>query len=284
MEDIYDACKNLMKVNEISQVTAEILISIGIETLNDLANADPDVLFEKISKLKNEGIIKSGNSIEYIRKWIENAKLPHLQYSIANTRYDDLKARSFNEAIRIILYYHLVIENNPEIIPGLISFEVKEEMKSCFKKSFTNMKMVRKNNAICRNWERNNVEIIYELKKMHSVYFEELFPIEKFRLKYGKDEDIRRCHYCTISESQIKHLIEHGEIITKRIYSRGRTMEVDRTDPNGKYEQLNTELCCYWCNNAKTDEFNEDEFRPVGEAIKKIWENRLKLITDNHDN
>jgi hypothetical protein len=26
-------------------------------------------------------------------------------------------------------------------------------------------------------------------------------------------------------------------------------------------------MACYWCNNAKTDEFTAEEFKPIGEAI-----------------
>jgi len=35
-------------------------------------------------------------------------------------------------------------------------------------------------------------------------------------------------------------------------------------------------MACYWCNNAKTDEFDGDEFKEIGEAIKKVWKKRLK--------
>jgi hypothetical protein len=30
------------------------------------------------------------------------------------------------------------------------------------------------------------------------------------------------------------------------------------------------------CNNAKTDEFTEKEFKQIGQAIKAVWEERLK--------
>ncbi|MCD6366675.1 MAG: hypothetical protein J7L46_03955, partial [Bacteroidales bacterium] len=70
-------------------------------------------------------------------------------------------------------------------------------------------------------------------------------------------------------------LLKENKIQTKRIYSRGKHMEVDRTAPNGKYEIKNIELCCYWCNNAKTDEFSEKEFICIANAIKKVWCDRL---------
>ena len=37
----------------------------------------------------------------------------------------------------------------------------------------------------------------------------------------------------------------------------------------------NCVVCCYWCNNAKTDEFNYYEFIPIGKEIQRAWEARL---------
>lgn len=33
-------------------------------------------------------------------------------------------------------------------------------------------------------------------------------------------------------------------------------------------------MACYWCNNAKTDEFSAEEFAPVGKEIGEIFKNR----------
>ena len=71
-------------------------------------------------------------------------------------------------------------------------------------------------------------------------------------------------------------MIESGQIITKRLYSRGRTLEIDRINPNDDYNMNNIVLCCYWCNNAKTDEFSYEDFIEIGKEIRKIWEKRLK--------
>lgn len=91
----------------------------------------------------------------------------------------------------------------------------------------------------------------------------------------------RQCHYCGINEQQINALIEKGVLTTKRLSTRGRTLEFDRKNPNLAYSNLdNVVLCCYWCNNAKTDTFSHEEFLMVGTKIAEIWKQRLKLI--NH--
>ena len=87
----------------------------------------------------------------------------------------------------------------------------------------------------------------------------------------------RRCHYCKITEDEIDQLIRKNLITTKRLTTRGRKLEIERLSPNEFYDNLNyLVLCCYWCNNAKTDEFTSEEFEQVGRLIGIIWKNRLE--------
>ena len=64
------------------------------------------------------------------------------------------------------------------------------------------------------------------------------------------------------------------QVKTKRSGTRGRSLELERVRPNEDYGNL--ELACYWCNNAKSDEFNEMEFKPIGIEIGKALRARLK--------
>jgi len=34
-------------------------------------------------------------------------------------------------------------------------------------------------------------------------------------------------------------------------------------------------MSCYWCNNAKTDEFFVDEFKEIARGINYAWQKRL---------
>ncbi len=95
----------------------------------------------------------------------------------------------------------------------------------------------------------------------------------EFKSWYERAE--RKCHYCGITEPEIKALRDKNKIRTKRWTTRGRTLEIDRMAPEESYDNLeNLVFCCYWCNNAKTDEFTPEEFRKVGEVIAGIWESR----------
>jgi len=87
----------------------------------------------------------------------------------------------------------------------------------------------------------------------------------------------RKCFYCNITEPQIKHLLDSGNLSTKRIITRGKKLELDRKEPNLQYDNIdNLVFACYWCNNAKTDTFTEEEFKKVGKVFEEIWKTRLE--------
>ena len=87
----------------------------------------------------------------------------------------------------------------------------------------------------------------------------------------------RKCFYCDITEPQIKELIDSGRLTTKRLATRGRKLELDRKQPDLEYDNFdNLAFACYWCNNAKTDTFTEEEFLKVGKVFKEIWKQRLE--------
>ncbi|AOM77384.1 hypothetical protein [Pedobacter steynii] len=81
-----------------------------------------------------------------------------------------------------------------------------------------------------------------------------------------------RCHYCGTSSGQCAKLFElqdgGNRYQATRGGRRGRRLELDRRDASKAYDELdNLVWCCYWCNNAKSNFFTEDEFMPVAKAI-----------------
>lgn len=78
-----------------------------------------------------------------------------------------------------------------------------------------------------------------------------------------------KCKYCEIPNEKIENIywkIRKTKRPKTRIY-----LEVDRKDPSGDYNESNCVLACFVCNNAKSDIFNCDEFKKIGEQIKQIW-------------
>ena len=103
------------------------------------------------------------------------------------------------------------------------------------------------------------------------LQFKKVFPENEFENLL----EHKTCTYCGISEQEIKILANNKQLRKKSL--RGWTLEIDRRDSNFEYNKDNCIMACYWCNNAKTDEFTENEFKEIGKEIRKVWESRLGL-------
>ncbi len=77
-------------------------------------------------------------------------------------------------------------------------------------------------------------------------------------------------YYCNTTKSQ-------AEIFWNRqkgkIKNRGRVLEIDRLNSKRTYSKDNCVFCCYWCNNAMSDIFYEEQFRLIGKSIGKVISN-----------
>ncbi|HET8829493.1 MAG TPA: hypothetical protein VFM79_09125 [Pelobium sp.] len=69
-----------------------------------------------------------------------------------------------------------------------------------------------------------------------------------------------KCYYCKSDEKVISTLFEKKFINRKRT-TRGKHLEVERRDSTDNlYNSENCVLACYFCNNDKSDIFNEKEY------------------------
>jgi len=118
------------------------------------------------------------------------------------------------------------------------------------------------------------IELIKNLEKDYVDSFQKNFPVYKFEELISEGNEDNCCHYCKITIKQIEELADKKKVFKKNF--RGWSLEIDRKDSNFEYTPDNCVMACYWCNNAKTDEFTYNEFKKVGASIQEIWENRLK--------
>lgn len=102
--------------------------------------------------------------------------------------------------------------------------------------------------------------------------FENKFPKSKFNKLVNETAS---CYYCGTTKEQFDKLYHAHKIFKKT--ARGFNFEIDRKEPNKEYTESNCVMTCYWCNNAKTDEFNAEEFKPFGAVIGKILKNRISI-------
>lgn len=116
----------------------------------------------------------------------------------------------------------------------------------------------------------NKVKKLYNRKKklMFGVGFPEFYSMYSGHALC--------CCYCGITQDEINQLFACEQIKTKRSRTRGRSLELERVRPNECYGNLdNLRLACYWCNNAKSDEFTDTEFKPIALEIGKVLKARL---------
>ena len=89
------------------------------------------------------------------------------------------------------------------------------------------------------------------------------------------------CYYCGVNEQILKELYNEGEICkTKR--NRGAWFELDRKDSKGEnnvYSKDNMVLCCYFCNNHKSDVISSKDMRDYfGESMYNYLSDKVKHI------
>jgi hypothetical protein len=92
----------------------------------------------------------------------------------------------------------------------------------------------------------------------------------------------KKCYYCGIEEHEVQQIVVQGLLTSNRFplngkimqgRSRGMWLEVDRIYPKEKYTSENAVLCCYFCNNDKSDVFHGLEY-------KKFFQNRTGYLRE----
>ena len=200
-------------------------------------------LFTRAFKQSILEYIKKDRDI--IREEFKNFKLTHdiaQVYSSQYYQYDDDKNIILNDAN---------IEKSHIIVANLMD-------KTKYIISTTNLK--------------------YYLKELYDDLKEDYKNNSDFisRSDFDKLLSDENCEYCGISIMQIKLLGDSAQLNNKRSETRGFTLEIDRKEPNLEYTKENCCMSCYWCNNAKTDEFLPDEFKEIARSINAVWNKRLE--------
>lgn len=198
--------------------------------------------------------------------------------------------KSLTEDLNIKEYYR--DENVDNIINEFKSFHINNELANLFSSEYYQLKeeddikyngnqktikeivsnlmlstkyMISKSNI-------KHLKLIFEkLKNVYENDFKNLFPEDEFNKLLGNNT----CFYCGITLNQITELGEKSLLNNKRSDTRGYTLEIDRKLPNLEYSINNCCMSCYWCNNAKTDEFSPKEFKHIAKGINIIWNKRL---------
>ena len=185
----------------------------------------------------------------------------HLREDPGNISMEDFKKfRITEELVNVYTtkYWNWYTDKPFNAIPSKINYKVKtkETINELYKKM--------------KDWREDNSDLIKEIRDDYIRDFESIFPLKDFENMLKTE----KCHYCGITIKMVNDLVDKEQIFKKKL-TRGFVLEIDRIRPNEEYTKENSVMCCYWCNNAKTDEFTEKEFLKIGKVIKKIWKDRI---------
>jgi len=200
-------------------------------------------------------------------------------------KYYDLLPRSFKTKLDIYLFYRCLNKGGIGKFKAweFDHFKIDDEVIAEYEKAWQlghedrltqDGPMMKEIDKEIEHWQASNRNLMESLFKEYKILFiTHLFPFSDFESLYSKEPNERICHYCKINDKQIEELSNKGKIKTKR--DRGFTMEIDRLEPNKEYSLKNCVLACYWCNNAKSDEFTPGEFSEhIGPGIQSVWKDR----------
>ena len=189
---------------------------------------------------------------------------------------------SFKTKLRLFLFNCVLNLNGKFDEEHFLNFEISDNLVLQYTAEYYQLDWRKKENKIngilindiyyrMKDLMKNNQDGINNLKEEYKNHtFKKIFSLEDFKKMIEKQV----CSYCGISEEEINKLIDRKQIFKKA--QRGWTMEIDRKNSNFEYSRDNCVPACYWCNNAKTDEFTYEEFREIGETFKIIWNKRLE--------
>lgn len=204
-----------------------------------------------------------------------------MSFSLAKTKFLSIKTRSFKSFLDLFLIC-TYISDKSLLSANIENFKVFNYNDSRISKALGVYQLAKNTDNFCDTPVSALDKVIEMWHKANNLApFRNIFEQEKiidesgFKLFFGEDQQERKCFYCKITETEIQSLFEAGKLSTKRLSTRGFKMEIDRLSPNKGYVQGNIALCCYWCNNAKTDEFTAEEFEPIGKLIGQTLKNRL---------
>ena len=193
---------------------------------------------------------------------------------------ESLRKREIQNLKEIFLFSHYLKHFDQEKIPdikeeSIILFSITDDDLNAYLESFKCFK----SDSIFQNkfkigdydkWRKIVIDTLHDELFAKKNYVTSVINVELLKQKELQLE--RHCEYCGVSlDAIIKNLDKFN---TKRILTRGRSLEVDKKEPNGHYAEENIALACYWCNNAKSDEYSVKEFEVIAKGIRKVWKER----------
>lgn len=204
---------------------------------------------------------------------------------IARSKYKAICQRSFKTRLELFLF-ESVLETRLQTrisIEHFLSFKPSDSLIDRLEEAWQKEEIQVEASAVYTSfidssivdWLSKNESLTKNLLGQYEKLFgESVLTFGQFTQVFPEDPRKRICHYTGLSDFDFEEMRKNGKIKTKN--ARGRFMEIDRLNSNREYYMDNIVLCCYWANNAKTDEFTYPEFvQYVGPAMEKVFRERM---------
>ena len=195
-------------------------------------------------------------------------------------RYAEIAKRSFKAKWKIYLFNKIINRKEADITERDFEiYELNDLMVNLYSNVYwQELEDYQIEGLTIRNIyeqiENYESKLSQKIKILEDKYIKEKFPqlmsIEELKILI----DQKSCYYCGITLEEIGKLGKQKKLRKKNL--RGWVLEIDRLKPNYEYFRENCVMSCYWCNNAKTDEFSESEFQQIGRVIGEIFKKRLE--------
>ena len=264
-----------------SDINWEKVAVLEVQDYDDVSLEMKDVKGIKNFKLSFKVLIYENNDKRFYRlfaflpfsfksSWITTEQSDWKEYALERlkgvllSKYNEIKIRDYNHRNKFNQFKKIISkQQNEEQLFGWYSSDLNH------KHSYEKIG----DKTIGEIWnELNSITKISTIKELEGIkdYKPELH-LKKFVTMLVND----RCGYCGLSVEDILLLAKKSQLFTKR--ARGYTLEIDQKEAYKFYSDENCIASCYWCNNAKTDEFTEGEFITISSHIKSSWNNRLGI-------
>ena len=283
---------NLVELLE--NTTRLIIVYLNVDNTNySYFTINNDIEIKSMyDKIKGYIKINDNKAIFYLKSLglsyeVENKtlELKIQDLSLTLIRYEAIMERNYLKRLNYLLFVICCTSiNNKADDVFAMNYKLPDDIEKKYKSLYQDMERIRERNGCFKNIKEDNEDIIKNYKNNYYKYYQTTILTFKEFNDFWNPKVGRACHYCGISESQINQLDNDNKIETKRFYSRGKTMEVDKKDAFGEYTKDNILLSCYWCNNAKTDEFSLSDFKEIAKGINGVWSNRLNTKINFPDN
>ena len=189
---------------------------------------------------------------------------------------------SFNTKWKLFLFNHVISKSNPDKLTfGEFSkFKIDDNLVQIYSAEYwqkdRNLKLNDDNDLVIDNIYKSLKKLDENSKFKNVCKFEYVKNFEKIFLYTEFLELIneKECSYCKLTIEKVEQLAERKKLFKKN--ERGWSLEIDRKNSNKEYKKDNCVMSCYWCNNAKTDEFTFEEFEEIGKSFEVVWNKRLK--------